>query len=86
MSSWYRRFVPNYSSIASPLNKLLSKKQCWKWEEEHQSAFERLRSLIADAPVLLRPNFDETFVLQTDASNVGIGAVLTQTIDKLNML
>lgn len=83
MASWYRRFIAGYATIASPLNKLLSKKHSWKWEEDQQLAFEKLRVMLTEAPILSRPNFDETFVLQTDASNVGIGAVLTQTINNV---
>lgn len=82
MATWYRKFLINYATIASPLNKLLSKKQNWIWEEEQQTAFEKIRNLLTEAPILSRPNFDVTFVLQTDVSHNGIGAVLTQTIDK----
>lgn len=81
MASWYRRFIPHYATISSPLNKLLCKKQRWYWTEPQQLAFEEIRKTLADAPVLSRPDFDHPFELQTDASDVGLGAVLSQRIN-----
>lgn len=83
MSSWYRRFIPHYATLASPLNKLLSKKQRWQWTNLQQDAFEKLRNCLTEAPVLARPNFDYPFELQTDASNIGLGVVLTQRIEEI---
>ena len=81
MSSWYRKFIPNYATLTSPLTKLLRKKQRWVWSEDQQHAFEEVRACLADAPVLSSPDFDVLFELQTDASNTGTGAVLTQTLE-----
>ena len=79
--SWYRRFVPNASALASPLNKLLRKKMKWVWGEDQQRAFEELKLRLTRAPVLACPDFTKPFVLQTDASNEGLGAMLTQPYD-----
>lgn len=81
MSGWYRRFIPQYASLASPLNKLLCKKQSWHCTTDQQTAFENIRASLSSVPVLSRPDFEYPFELQTDASDVGLGAVLTQKID-----
>ncbi|CAB0031260.1 unnamed protein product [Trichogramma brassicae] len=81
MASWYRKFLENFATIADPLNKLLKKNTKYIWGEEQQAAFERIKALIASAPMLSRPSFEHEFVVQTDASDSGLGAVLTQTID-----
>ncbi|CAB0039129.1 unnamed protein product [Trichogramma brassicae] len=81
MASWYRKFLENFATIADPLNRLLKKNTKYIWGEEQQAAFERIKALIASAPMLSRPSFEHEFVVQTDASDSGLGAVLTQTID-----
>lgn len=81
MVSWYRRYIPQFSDTAAPLNNLLQKRSRWTWTEEAQAAFETLRQQLATAPVLTCPDFDRPFVLQTVASQSGIGAVLTQDHD-----
>jgi len=59
---------------------LLKKGRKWKWQQEQKYAFEELKRKLTEAPVLACPDFSEKFVLQTDASDIGLGAVLTQTI------
>lgn len=83
MTSWYRKFIPDYATIAAPLTKLLQKKQKWIWVNDQQTAFQELKNRLTEAPVLSCPNFSVPFELQTDASNTGLGAVLTQTIDNV---
>ncbi|KAL7288279.1 hypothetical protein TKK_0017618 [Trichogramma kaykai] len=75
--SWYRRFVPNVASLAAPLNKLLLKNVCWTWGKTQEKVFKTLKEHLIKALILACPNFSETFILQTDASNDGLGAVLT---------
>ena len=79
--SWYRRFIPNASAIASPLNKLTRKQSKWHWGEAQQKAFDELKKKLTLAPVLACPDFTKPFVLQTNASDDGLGAMLTQTVD-----
>ena len=81
MASWYRKFLRNYATIAEPLTSLTRKDRKYEWQEKQQEAFDQIKSMIATAPVLHRPVFDVQFIVQTDASDTGIGAVLLQEID-----
>ena len=62
---------------------LIKKKQQWIWEEEQQSAFEEIKRCLSLTPVLTCPKFEVPFVSQTDASNTGLGTVLTQSVDNV---
>ncbi|KAM8701992.1 hypothetical protein ACLKA7_005513 [Drosophila subpalustris] len=73
IASWYRRFVPNFADIVQPLSLMLKKGQKWDWKPEQQAAFEELRARLSEAPVLACPDISEKFVLQTDASECGLG-------------
>lgn len=73
VASWYRRFVPQFATISQPLTALLKNGRHWKWGLEQQQAFETLKAKLNEAPVLACPDFGRTFVLQTDASNYGLG-------------
>uniref|UniRef100_A0A8R1INL0 RT_RNaseH_2 domain-containing protein n=1 Tax=Caenorhabditis japonica TaxID=281687 RepID=A0A8R1INL0_CAEJA len=74
----------NFSKIAVPLTPLTSPKTAWRWEEEQEMAFQQLINKICEAPVLIQPdveaalNGDKPFLIYTDASKQGIGAVLAQ--------
>lgn len=81
MASWYRRFIPNFSLIIAPLTALLRKNCKFHWSEQCEAAFSTIKNQLVSSPILSCPNFDVPFVVQTDASNFGIGAVLSQTID-----
>ena len=78
VASWYRRFVPSFSQIAAPLNHLLKKGVKWTWSLEQEDAFQRLKTSLTNAPVLTCPDFTQPFVLQTDASDSGLGVALIQ--------
>lgn len=78
MASWYRRFVGNFSTIATPLTRLTCKGSKWTWGPDEENAFHQLKQALVSAPVLACPDFTRRFTLQTDASSFGLGAVLTQ--------
>ena len=85
--SYYRRFIPNFSKVAKLLNKLLqnlegtpSQKKKFRvhWGPEQQEAFETLQRLCTESPILAYADFKAPFILHTDASGDGLGAVLYQ--------
>ena len=78
LASYYRRFVRDFATIASPLHRLTQKGQVFRWSEDCAAAFEQLRSALVGAPVLSYPDPQLPFIVDTDASNVGLGAVLSQ--------
>ena len=78
LSSHYRRFVQNFSKIASPLHRLTWKSTEFEWTHESQAAFDQLKNQLETAPILAYTNFDVPFVLETDAYIHGLGAILTQ--------
>ena len=77
---WYRRFIPSFSSRAAVLTDLTRKSSPNKvvWTEECDRAFQDLKDSLCHSPVLQSPDFDLPFTVQTDASGVGLGAVLLQ--------
>lgn len=76
--SWYRRFIPDFSTLISPLTALLKKNRKFVWTEECETAFHKIKECLVTAPILNCPDYDLPFVVQTDASGYGLGAVLTQ--------
>ena len=78
LANYYRRFVKDFATIARPLHKLTEKIAKFQWTEQCQAAFEKLRNLLTTAPVLDFPDYVRPFILDTDASDTGLGAVLSQ--------
>lgn len=81
LASYYRKFIPNFAKIADPLNKLLHKETLFAWNEKCEEAFQKLKELMTKAPVLCFPDFEKPFKLCTDASDQGLGVVLSQDTD-----
>lgn len=72
--------MSDFAGIVIPTTALLKKKAKWRWGKQH-NAFETLKKKLTTAPVLACPDFDRQFILQTDTSDFGLGAVLTQMFD-----
>ena len=83
-TNYYHKFIPKYAHIARPINQLVSgenankKKTLVEWTEECQTAFEHLKHLCSQTPVLAYVNYQKPFKLHTDVSENGLGAVLYQ--------
>lgn len=86
-TGYYRRFIRDYAKVANPLfalvgNKVQSgKRSVIDWTPQCQEAFNALKEVLVSAPVLAYPDFELPFLLQTDASLIGLGAVLAQVQD-----
>ena len=83
LTNYYRCFIPGYGAIAMPLNDATRKlaPDRVEWTQEHRDAFEQLRTALISHPVLTSPEEAKPFTLHTDASGIGIGAVLSQDIN-----
>ena len=96
-TGYYRRFIRDYSKIVKPLNDLLAghcthkspdqkKKKVsvpWQWGDVQQNAFNTIKDKLSSPPILAYANFSKPFILHTDASTEGLGAVLYQAQDGL---
>ena len=81
LTGYYRRFILNYANTATPLTDLTRKMEpnMVKWSGECEAAFRKLKELLCSAPVLQTPDFAQPFIVQTDASDRGVGVVLSQS-------
>lgn len=81
MTSWYRRFINNFSTLVSPLNGLLKgrkKGQNITWNFEAEKSFIKLKQALISTPILRSPDFTQPFIIQCDASDSGLGGILLQ--------
>ena len=77
-ASYYRQFVPHYAAIAAPLHSASQKSERFRWTVQCEEAFASIKRKMTNAPTLVFPQLDEPFILDTDASDKGLGAVLHQ--------
>ena len=75
--SFYRRYVKQFSTVASPLYALTEKGKVFDWNADHENAFNALKKMFAKDVVLVFPNFKQQFQVTTDVSGIGLGAVLS---------
>lgn len=80
-ANFYRRFIRNYSQVAAPLTKLTSTLCDFTWNLEAETAFVELKRLFSSAPILCHPDINKQFIVEVDASDTGVGAVLSQRSD-----
>lgn len=81
LCNWVREYIPNIAIVTKPLTRLLSKDVRYKWNQEANSAFIKLKDILSGPLELHRPDFLRKFILQTDASMLGLSAVLYQMGD-----
>ncbi|GJP84117.1 hypothetical protein CLOP_g14200 [Closterium sp. NIES-67] len=77
-ANYYNRFVPQYAKLAAPVTNLLKKNTPYKWEPKHQEAVEQLKQALTSAPVLILPDPERDYVIEADAIDQAVGAVLMQ--------
>ena len=78
LCGFYQRLAADYATVATPPTNLMGKKAVWKFGEEER-AFQALKVRLLQYPVLTVPNFKLPMILHTDASDVRVGAMLSQT-------
>lgn len=78
LAGFYRKFVPRFSPIASPLHKLTGKNVPYVWGKEQAEAFQTLKDILCSEPLLQYPDFKKGFIVTCDASSTGLGSVLSQ--------
>uniref|UniRef100_A0A5S6QWK9 RNA-directed DNA polymerase n=1 Tax=Trichuris muris TaxID=70415 RepID=A0A5S6QWK9_TRIMR len=81
LASYYGRFVKGFADLASPLYELLRKENRWEWSRTRENSFQVLKEALIGAPVLTLPDWQNPFILDVDASNDCLGAVLAQKMD-----
>ena len=79
--NYYQKFVKIFAEVAKPLYRLTRKGVKFTWEKEQEDAFQLLKTRLLQAPILAFPIFRHPFVIDTDASETALGAVLSQIID-----
>ena len=84
LTGYYRKFIPDYATVALPLTDLTRKQMPNQvvWGPECDTAFTTLKNRLCSSPILRSPDFSRPFILQTDASDRGVGAVLSQLDDE----
>ena len=78
LANYYRRFIKDFATITKPLHQAMEKKYCFKWTEQCTQAFNQLKDCLTSPSILAMPDWTKPFILDTNACDVGIGAILFQ--------
>ena len=78
LANYYRPFTKDFATIAKPLHQTTEQKKPFNWTSECEQAFVKLKNFLTTAPILALPDWNKPFIMDTDASETGIGAVLCQ--------
>ena len=81
LCNYYRLFIKDFAKIANPIHKLTRKNVPFDWGKDQQKAFDTLKHLFTSAPILKHPDSNKPFIVETDASNFAVGAILSQEFD-----
>lgn len=82
LMGFYQKFITRYSHVTSPITDLLKKSKKFKWNDEAENALNELKSILTSAPVLANPDYTRPFFIETDASQLAVGAALLQEFDE----
>lgn len=83
MTLYYRKFIQKFSAITAPITNLLKSKQGqFKWTTEAERAFNKIKTILTTPPILIQPNYKIPFHIHCDASEIGLGGVLMQTVEE----
>jgi hypothetical protein len=83
MGSYYRRFLPNFSRIVQPLVNLTKKDVSFKWDDQCENAFQCLKRALTGTDIMAYPRDEGEYILDCNASDTAIGAVLSQIQDEI---
>jgi hypothetical protein len=81
LCSYNRKFIPNFAFTSEPLNAITREQIPFTWGQQQKDAFDSLKQSLTQSPILRHPDFNEPFLIQTDACDMGLGAVLCQQIN-----
>lgn len=77
LASYFRKFIRNFATITKPLRELMRKDSDFKWKKEDEDVFNDIKSKLCSGPILCLPRYDLNFIVTTDASAIGLGAILS---------
>lgn len=82
LMGFYQKFIPRYSHLTAPITDLLKKSKKFRWSEAAEEALVQLKAVLTSAPVLANPDYSRPFIIETDASQLAVGAALLQKFDE----
>ena len=82
-AGFYKRFIKDFSKIARPLCRLLEKDTKFSFDDSYKAAFEEIKIILVQAPIMAAPEWDQGFEIMCDASDFAMGAVLGQRKEKI---